>query len=44
MGEGPESGAGECNDVCDGFVCISPTDGIVELYGNWAPDQSVFEN
>lgn len=43
MGEGAEPGAGDCEDVCEGYVCISPTDGIVGLFGNWAPGVSIFE-
>ena len=43
MGEGAEPGAGACEDVCEGYLCISPTDGIVGLFGNWAPGVSIFE-
>ena len=38
MGEGPTPGAPQCEDTCEGSVCISATDGIVRLEGNWAPD------
>jgi len=43
LGQGPEPDAGECPDTCDGTLCISATDGPVELLGNWAPGVSVFE-
>ena len=43
MGQGPEPDAGECPDTCDGWVCISPTDGIVEVAGNWSPGVSFFK-
>jgi hypothetical protein len=38
MGQGPTPDAPECEDTCDGDICISATDGIVRLEGNWAPD------
>ena len=44
MGQGPEPGAGDCPDTCDGWVCISPTKGIVEVSGNWSPGVSIFES
>ena len=43
MGQGPEPDAGECPDTCDGWVCISATDGIVEVAGNWSPGVSFFK-
>lgn len=43
MGEGPTPGAPDCEDVCEGAVCISATDGIVRLEGNWAPDMFDYE-
>lgn len=43
IGEGPEPGAGDCPDTCDGTLCIDPVDGPVELLGNWAPGVSVFK-
>jgi len=42
LGQGPLPGAGDCPDTCDGTMCISPTDGVVTLYGNWAPGVSIF--
>jgi len=42
IGEGPLPGAGDCPDTCDGTMCISPTDGVVSLYGTWAPGISIF--
>lgn len=38
LGQGPTPDAPDCEDTCDGDVCISATDGIVRLEGNWAPD------
>jgi hypothetical protein len=38
MGEGPAPEEPPCEDICGGEVCISATDGIVRLEGNWAPD------
>ncbi len=37
MGQGPTPDDPPCDDVCEGAVCISATDGIVRLEGNWAP-------
>jgi len=42
IGQGPRPDAGECPDTCDGTMCISPTDGVVKLMGNWAPGVSIF--
>jgi hypothetical protein len=42
LGQGPLPGADDCPDTCDGTMCISPTDGVVTLYGNWAPGVSIF--
>lgn len=43
MGTGPEPGAGDCPDTCDGAVCIT-TAGIASLYGTYAPDgESIFD-
>jgi len=38
IGQGPTPGESPCEDTCDGGICISATDGIVRLEGNWAPD------
>ncbi len=43
MGAGPEPGAPACDDLCDGEVCISATDGVVALDGNWAPNWDHYE-
>ena len=43
MGQGPTPDAGECPDTCDGWICISPSDGIVEVAGNWSPGVSMFD-
>jgi hypothetical protein len=29
---------GECADTCEGWVCISPTDGVTEISGTYAPN------
>jgi hypothetical protein len=44
VGEGPMPDAGPCEDECDGTMCISPTDGIYKLMGNWAPGVSIFDS
>jgi hypothetical protein len=43
IGQGPRPGDGDCPDTCDGTMCISPTDGVVSLMGNWAPGVSIFK-
>jgi hypothetical protein len=43
LGQGPRPGDGDCPDTCDGWVCISATDGIVEVAGNWSPGVSFFQ-
>lgn len=42
FGEGPLPDAGDCPDTCDASTCVSATDGIVKLFGNWAPGVSAF--
>lgn len=37
---GPDAPA--CDDTCFGELCISPTRGVVEITGTWAPDMGVF--
>lgn len=37
MGHEPVGPERECADTCEGWVCISATDGIVELAGTYAP-------
>jgi len=36
MGEAPRT-ADQCEDTCDGWVCVSETDGVVEVSGTMAP-------
>ncbi len=43
MGEAPTDENFQCEDVCDAWICISPTDGVTELAHNWAPGQRQFE-
>ncbi len=42
MGAGPLPGAGDCEDVCFGELCISPTEGVVSLDGTWAPNNGSY--
>ena len=42
LGSGPLPDAGDCDDVCYGEVCISPTAGVVQLGGQWAPNYDLF--
>jgi len=42
MGTGPEPGAGDCPDDCDGAVCMT-TAGIVQLYGTYSPDEFIYD-
>jgi hypothetical protein len=42
LGQGPAPGDPPCEDTCDGSVCISATDGIVRLEGNWAPSMAEY--
>ncbi len=42
LGQGPEPGAGDCPDTCDGTMCLSPTKGVIQLIGNWAPGVTVY--
>jgi len=43
IGNGPEPGAGECDDVCFAEMCFSPTKGVVQISGTAAPDYGVYE-
>ncbi|HZS41652.1 MAG TPA: hypothetical protein VFF06_32705 [Polyangia bacterium] len=43
MGWGPLPGAGDCEDTCEGEVCISSTAGVTKLSGTWAPGVTIFE-
>lgn len=36
-GQGSTPGELECEDRCDGDICIPATDGILRVEGNWAP-------
>jgi hypothetical protein len=38
MGEEPLPGAGDCEDVCEGEVCYSATDGVISMHGTLAPN------
>lgn len=42
LGEGPLPDAGPCDDTCDATMCLSATEGVVKLDGNWAPGVSIF--
>lgn len=42
MGQGPAPGDPACDDICEGEVCISATDGVVSLDGNWTPGWTHF--
>ena len=42
IGQGPEPGAGECDDVCYGELCVSPEAGVVTLDGSWAPNHDLY--
>jgi hypothetical protein len=42
LGEEPLPDAGDCPDTCEGRVCITATDGVVELSGTWAPGVTIF--
>ena len=41
MGTGPEPGAGDCPDTCEGEVCMT-TRGVVEVSGTYAPEDGIF--
>lgn len=41
MGEAPRS-PDQCEDTCDGWVCISETDGVTEVSGTMAPNLDHF--
>ena len=43
FGEGPLPDAGPCEDTCDATMCVAATDGVVKLFGNWAPGVSAFD-
>jgi hypothetical protein len=38
----PGPNAPPCDDTCFGELCLSPTHGVVEISGTWAPDMGVF--
>lgn len=42
MGEGPLPEDPPCEDTCFGEVCISATEGIVRIDGNWAPNMEPY--
>ncbi len=43
MGEEPLPDAGECEDMCEGEVCYSATDGVTSLQGTLAPEHSIWK-
>lgn len=43
MGEEPLEDAGPCDDVCEGQVCISATEGVVSLHGTSSPNHDDWE-
>jgi hypothetical protein len=43
MGEGPVDRDSQCEDVCDSWICVHPTDGVIELAGLWAPGNNQFD-
>jgi hypothetical protein len=34
----------KCEDDCEGAVCVSATEGVVALFGNWSPNATQFES
>lgn len=42
MGWSHVEGDGECEERCEGEVCIAPTDGIVSLDGTYVPQDSYY--
>ena len=43
MGEAPVDKDFQCEDVCDAWICISPTAGVIELQGLWAPGNAFYK-
>ncbi len=41
-GVGPMPGAGECEDMCEGEMCVAADKGVVTLNGMWAPENDMF--
>ena len=39
---GYQNTTGECADTCEGYVCISPTDGVIEMSGTYVPGFDTF--
>lgn len=39
---GPEPDAGDCDDVCSAWLCVTPGVGITEVGARWAPMMLVF--
>ncbi len=42
MGWSHVEGDGECDERCEGEMCISPTDGIISLDGTYVPQDSYY--
>jgi hypothetical protein len=42
MGWSHIDGDGECNERCEGEICIAPNDGIVSLDGTYVPQDSFY--
>jgi hypothetical protein len=42
MSQSDPKQTGPCEDTCFATMCLSATDGVVQLDGNWAPDTSIF--
>jgi len=43
MGEEPLPGAGDCEDICEGEVCYSATEGVISLSGTIAPSKDIWK-
>lgn len=43
MGEAPVDKDFQCEDVCDAWICVSATAGVIELQGLWAPSNAFFK-
>lgn len=42
MGWSHVEGDGECEERCEGEMCISPADGIISLDGTYVPQDSYY--
>lgn len=43
MGEAPVAKDFQCEDVCDAWICVSATAGVIELQGLWAPGNAFYK-